>query len=128
VNSATAAPGVTLSGNSTWSGGQFYGGYRNLTSGSTLTVAATPGGNTKYFSTTNFTNNGTIDWTTADEVYTASNSTLTNNGTFLVSAATTVADGGYGGTFVNNGTPWRISRECHQIRGSAGRPTRHVDC
>jgi len=95
---------ATLSGNATWSGGAFYSGAWTLPSGDTLTAVTTPGGNTKYFDATAFTNNGTIAWTTTDDVLLQNGSLVTNNGTFVTTAPTTLVDGGYGGTFTNVGT------------------------
>ncbi len=100
-DSSTTA--VTVNGNATWTGGSFYDGSWSLPTGYTLTADTTPGGNTKFFDGTSFTNDGTIQWTTADPVLLQNGTSLTNNGSFIASAATTLADGGYGGTFVNAG-------------------------
>jgi hypothetical protein len=66
-------------------------------------VSTTTDSSTKYFNATAFTNSGTLNWATADPILLANGAALVNNGTFTISQDASFADGGYGGTLVNNG-------------------------
>jgi len=85
-----------------------YSAPSTLAAGSLLNVSATdpsnsPGGNSKLFYEVGFTNDGVVNWNTLDPIEFWS-STITNNGQFITTAATSLLD--YAGTsaFVNNGT------------------------
>jgi hypothetical protein len=79
-----------------------------LAAGSSLDVSATdpsnsPGGNSKLFYEVGFTNDGVVNWNTLDPIEFWS-STITNNGQFVMTAATSLQNYAGSSAFINNGT------------------------
>jgi hypothetical protein len=105
VNFNGAGTGAQLIGNANWSGGAFSGTW-TIAAGDTLTVNPTGGGNAKTFSGGSFTNNGTINWNTNDNISLNNTATVTNGTTGIINVAgnaSVVTGGGYNNTIVNNG-------------------------
>jgi hypothetical protein len=96
--------GAQLNGKATWTGGGITGTWE-VAEGSTLTAET---GTAKYFeggTGFSFTNSGTVDWASTDHVLLYQGASVTNKGSFVVSAATSFLDDGLGGgTFTNIGT------------------------
>jgi fibronectin-binding autotransporter adhesin len=95
---------AVLNGNATWTGGSYFAGTWTLPAGSTLTQTGAAG--IGVFGGTNdgeFTNDGTINWATAQNAQVENGEVVTNNGNFIITGAMALVGGGTEGTFINNG-------------------------
>ncbi len=101
-NGSTQTPaGATLNGTMTWQVGNLEGTW--VVGAGSVVNAVT--GNFKYVNGGSFTNNGTVNWNTSDDLYFINHGVFANNGTFNVTVAGGhMTDAGYGGTFENFGT------------------------
>jgi hypothetical protein len=96
-NGSPAAPATLTSGSATWTAGSLTGNWQTA-GGTTLNIAT---GSAKYINGS-VTNGGTTVAT--DDLYLQNGNVFTNNGSYKASGDVSLADGGYNGQFINNGS------------------------